>query len=87
MIQMLSELNITNQKQRNNGEDLPLMTDRLLGDVGSSRPAACHKESWLLLEMGRLVQCGERRKENGTAHLFQLWKEDKFDYCEKKDII
>lgn len=58
MIQMLSELNITNQKQRNNGEDLPLMTDRLLGDVGSSRPAACHKESWLLLEMGRLVQCG-----------------------------
>lgn len=84
MIQMLSELNITNQKQRNNGEDLRLMTGRLLSDMGSSRPAAWHKESWLLLEMGRLAQCGERRKENGTAHLFQLWKEDKFDYCEKR---
>ena len=87
MIQMFLELNITNQKQHNNGEDVPLMTEGLLGYVESSRPAAQHRESWLLLEMGHLVQREERSKENGTAHLFQLWKEDKFDYCEIKDII
>lgn len=87
MIQMLLELNITNQKQSDNGEDVPLVTDGLLGFGQSPRPAARHKESWLLLEMGHLVQCEERRKENGTAHLFQLWKEDKFDYCEIEDSI
>lgn len=87
MIQMLLELNITNQKQRDSGEGVPLMTDGLLGCVQSSQPAARHRESWLLLEMGPLVQCEERKKENGIAHLFQLWKEDKFDYCEIKDII